>query len=109
MRNYTNPPDPCSTDANCINVGKVPLLQNIRTTLVDPDTPKSALTKKASDGSTLNLVVSHLLYTEKYELICAQFSDEFSKNGRTFYPEDDPYWTAVDLWYGVTQDMEVGF
>ena len=41
-------------------------------------------------------------------LISVQFSDEFNKDGRTFYPEDDPYFTAVDLWYGVTQDMEVG-
>lgn len=39
----------------------------------------------------------------------AQFSDEFNKDGRTFYPGDDPYFTAVDLWYGVTQDMEVGY
>jgi beta-glucanase (GH16 family) len=34
------------------------------------------------------------------------FSDEFNTPGRTFYPGDDPYWTAVDLWYGVTRDME---
>jgi beta-glucanase (GH16 family) len=51
---------------------------------------KSAYTKTSADGKTLNLV----------------FSDEFSKPGRTFYPGDDPYWTAVDLWYGVTQDLE---
>lgn len=36
-----------------------------------------------------------------------QFSDEFNTPGRTFYPGDDPYWTAMDLWYGVTRDMEV--
>lgn len=36
-----------------------------------------------------------------------QYSDEFNTDGRTFYPGDDPYWTAVDLWYGVTQDLEV--
>ena len=40
-------------------------------------------------------------------LTLSQFSDEFQKDGRTFYPGDDPYWTAVDLWYGVTQDLEV--
>lgn len=40
-------------------------------------------------------------------LILSQFSDEFQTDGRTFYPGDDPYWTAVDLWYGVTQDLEV--
>lgn len=37
-----------------------------------------------------------------------QFSDEFNTDGRTFYPGDDPYFTAVDIWYGVTQDNEVG-
>jgi len=36
-----------------------------------------------------------------------QFSDEFETDGRSFYPGDDPYFTAVDLWYGVTQDLEV--
>ena len=36
-----------------------------------------------------------------------QFSDEFEDDGRTFYDGDDPYFQAVDLWYGVTQDLEV--
>ena len=27
--------------------------------------------------------------------------------GRTFYDEDDPFFQAVDLWYGVTMDKEV--
>ena len=36
-----------------------------------------------------------------------KFSDEFNIDGRTFYPGDDPYFQAVDLWYGVTQDLEV--
>lgn len=66
------------------------MFKNIRTSLIDPHTPKSAMTKKAPDGSTLNLV----------------FSDEFNTDGRTFYPGDDPFFTAVDLWYGVTQDLE---
>ncbi len=57
---------------------------------MDPDTPKSALTKTAPDGTKLKLV----------------FSDEFNTDGRTFYPGDDPYFQAVDLWYGVTQDLE---
>lgn len=34
------------------------------------------------------------------------FSDEFSRPGRTFYEGDDPYWQAVDIWYGVTGDLE---
>lgn len=27
-------------------------------------------------------------------------------DGRTFYPGDDPFWEAVDLWYGATADLE---
>ncbi|KAF8514413.1 beta-glucan synthesis-associated protein-domain-containing protein [Gautieria morchelliformis] len=34
------------------------------------------------------------------------FSDEFNTEGRSFYPGDDPFWEAVDLWYHATQDME---
>ncbi|KAI9799234.1 MAG: hypothetical protein M1833_004112 [Piccolia ochrophora] len=80
----------CARIPNCIDVGRVDLLQNIRTSLVDPDTPSSAMKKQAADGTTLELV----------------FSDEFNTPGRTFYDDDDPYWQAVDIWYGVTQDME---
>lgn len=40
-----------------MNVGKVPLLKNIRTGLIDPDTPSSAMTKVSADGKMLNLVV----------------------------------------------------
>jgi hypothetical protein len=29
--------------------------------------------------------------------------------GRTFYDEDDPFFQAVDLWYGVTMDKEVSY
>lgn len=36
-----------------------------------------------------------------------QFSDEFNMPGRTFYEDDDPFFEAVDLWYGVTMDKEV--
>ena len=39
----------------------------------------------------------------KYQLV---FSDEFNEEGRTFWPGDDPYWTAVDIWYGATGDYE---
>lgn len=48
------------------------------------------MTKKDYDGKTLELV----------------FSDEFSTPGRTFYDGDDPYFQAMDIWYGVTQDLE---
>lgn len=58
--------------------------------LIDADTPSSAQTIKSHDGSTWELV----------------FSDEFNVEGRTFFEGDDPIWTAVDLWYGATQDLE---
>lgn len=65
-------------------------MKNIRRGPIDPDTPADLKTKTAPDGTKLNLV----------------FSDEFNTEGRTFYPGDDPYFTAVDLWYGVTRDLE---
>lgn len=34
------------------------------------------------------------------------YSDEFKTPGRTFYDGDDPYMQAVDIWYGVTMDLE---
>ncbi|KAI9681377.1 MAG: hypothetical protein M1817_002660 [Caeruleum heppii] len=80
----------CSADPDCIDVGPIPILKNTRTTLIDPDTPESAMSKKGVDGTNLKLV----------------YSDEFNTPGRTFYADDDPYWEAVDLWYGVTQDLE---
>lgn len=67
-----------------------PLLQNLRTGLIDLDTPESAYTRTALDGSEYKLV----------------FSDEFSDPNRTFYPGDDPYFFAPDIWYGATQDLE---
>lgn len=67
------------------------LLTNLRHGLIDPDTPKSAMTRTSADGSKQVLV----------------FSDEFNTDGRTFYDGDDPYFQAVDIWYGATQDLEV--
>lgn len=61
VQKYTEPPDPCKTDPDCIKGGHQPLLKNIRTGLIDPDTPKSALTKKGADGSTLKLVVCFVM------------------------------------------------
>ena len=58
--------------------------------LIDTDTPTDAKTRTGFDG-------------EEYVLV---FSDEFNTDGRTFYPGDDPYWEAVDLWYWATRDME---
>lgn len=58
--------------------------------LIDIKTPDSAKTRTGFDG-------------QAYELV---FSDEFDIDNRTFYPGDDPYWEAVDLWYGATADEE---
>lgn len=64
--------------------------------LIDKDTPKSAYHWKAP-------VPAHVAGGDDYELV---FSDEFEEEGRTFWPGDDPYWEALDFWYGVTQDFE---
>ncbi|KAL4742356.1 beta-glucan synthesis-associated protein-domain-containing protein [Aspergillus similis] len=79
-----------SGDTLCLDVGDRPLLSNIRRGLVDPDTPESAYSKMSADGKEWKLV----------------FSDEFNTPGRTFFDGDDPYYQAVDIWYGVTQDLE---
>ncbi|KAH8599352.1 glycoside hydrolase family 16 protein [Bisporella sp. PMI_857] len=79
----------CKNNPDCLKDG-VPLLKNIRTSLIDPDTPQSEYTRTSNNGDTLKLV----------------FSDEFNKDGRTFYDEDDPYFQGVDIWYGVTEDLE---
>ncbi|CAO1629954.1 unnamed protein product [Parajaminaea phylloscopi] len=70
--------------------GQVPVLQNLFK-LIDDDTPNAA-TKWTHpvDGSNYHLV----------------FSDEFEREGRTFWPGDDPFWEAVNIWYGVTGDLE---
>ena len=59
-------------------------------TPIDDDTPDEAKTRTGWDG-------------EEYVLV---FSDEFNKDGRSFYPGDDPYWEAVDLGYWATKDLE---
>ena len=59
--------------------------------LIDPDTPQESRTRTGNqDGSKYNLV----------------FSDEFNTPGRTFWEGDDPYWEAVNIWYGATFDFE---
>ncbi|KAH7392780.1 beta-glucan synthesis-associated protein-domain-containing protein [Pyrenochaeta sp. MPI-SDFR-AT-0127] len=82
---------PCTNNPMCIK-GKdnEPLLTGLRHGLIDPDTPESAMTRTSYDGTKQVLV----------------FSDEFNKDGRTFYDGDDPYFQAVDIWYGATQDLE---
>lgn len=73
-----------------VNDRAYPLMKNMRTGLIDPDTPASAQTRTSVTGETLNLV----------------FSDEFNELNRSFYPGDDPYWYGFDGWYGATQDLE---
>ncbi|KAL2352038.1 beta-glucan synthesis-associated protein SKN1 [Cryomyces antarcticus] len=86
----TNPVgDSCSSNPNCIKQG-VPLLQNVRRGLIDPDTPSNVKSRTSQKGTKQTLV----------------FSDEFNVDGRTFYDGDDPYFQGVDLWYGVTMDLE---
>ncbi|USP80931.1 glycoside hydrolase family 16 protein [Curvularia clavata] len=82
---------PCTDNPLCIQGKQTePLLQNIRTGLIDPDTPKDAMTRIGANG-------------EKQVLV---FSDEFNTDGRSFYDGDDPYFQAVDIWYGATMDLE---
>ncbi|KAF2017080.1 glycoside hydrolase family 16 protein [Aaosphaeria arxii CBS 175.79] len=82
---------PCTRNPLCIEgMQDQPNLKGLRTSLIDPDTPKEFRTRTSSDGTKQVLV----------------FSDEFNKAGRTFYDGDDPYFQAVDIWYGATQDLE---
>ena len=76
---YSYPYDGHNNDTNSggeewarVNNVKYPLLHNLRTGLIDPDTPKSAMTRKSFSGEELVLV----------------FSDEFNNPNRTFYPGD---------------------
>ncbi|KAF9256974.1 beta-glucan synthesis-associated [Marasmius fiardii PR-910] len=78
--------------ADNINVnasGQVPSFLNFNP-LIDLDTPDEAKSRTGFDG-------------QKYQLV---FSDEFNQPGRTFFPGEDPYFEAVDMWYGVTGDLE---
>ncbi|CAO1632991.1 unnamed protein product [Parajaminaea phylloscopi] len=69
--------------------GQIPAF-SMRTELIDPDTPPSALTRTSFDGEEMELV----------------FSDEFNTDGRSFYPGDDPFWEAIDLHAHGTGDYE---
>lgn len=69
--------------------GQVPQIANFPS-VIDVDTPSDVMTRTGFDGEPYNLV----------------FSDEFNKEGRTFFDGDDPYFTAVDLHYWATGDLE---
>ncbi|OWT39540.1 glucosidase [Cryptococcus neoformans] len=58
--------------------------------LIDPDTPEALYTRTGFDGNEWTLI----------------FSDEFEKDGRTFFEGDDPFWTGVDFNYWPTGDLE---
>lgn len=60
------------------STGQIPLIANFPS-LIDTDTPDDAMTRTGFDGNQWDLV----------------FSDEFNKDGRTFFDGDDPFWTAV--------------
>ncbi|KAK5132055.1 hypothetical protein LTR08_000392 [Meristemomyces frigidus] len=81
--------NPCANDPDCIG-DNVALLKNLRKNMIDPDTPSSVKTRTGANGKAQTLV----------------FSDEFNEAGRTFYSGDDPFFQAVDIWYGVTMDLE---
>lgn len=86
----TVPPHGYVTIKEYLTEYQYPQLGAIRTSLIDPDTPLSAYTKKSMNGSTWQLV----------------FSDEFNAEGRTFYEGDDQFWTAPDFHYAATRDLE---
>lgn len=69
--------------------GQVPAIDGLPM-LIDKDTPADMRSRTGYDGERYNLV----------------FSDEFNVDGRTFWPGDDPWWEAVDLWYWGTRDLE---
>ncbi|KAF8584647.1 glycoside hydrolase family 16 protein [Ramaria rubella] len=69
--------------------GQVAVLPNMPK-LIDNDTPDNVKTRTGWDG-------------KQYDLV---FSDEFETEGRSFFLGDDPFWEAVDLWYGATEDLE---
>nr|POE85373.1 beta-glucan synthesis-associated protein kre6 [Quercus suber] len=84
-------PDPDGAQSwATVNDVKYPLFSNMRSSLIDDDTPKSAMSRKGVHG-------------DHYKLV---FSDEFNAPNRTFYPGDDPYWYGFDGWYGATRDLE---
>jgi len=69
--------------------GQIPKLSAFE--LIDPDTPEDAYHWTSMETG------------EQWDLV---FSDEFNRDGRTFYPGDDPFWEAVDLHYWSTKNLE---
>jgi hypothetical protein len=72
---------PCTHNPMCIDVPKVPLLKNVRTGLIDPDTPDHAMNRKAHDGAKQNLVVCALALFEYTTLIFHSFLTSSTSTG----------------------------
>ncbi|KAJ6462076.1 beta-glucan synthesis-associated protein KRE6 [Mycena sanguinolenta] len=92
VRHFTNK-NKGSTDASTGSTLNSANLPNISSwSLIDVATPQDAHTIPSyhDPSKTMKLV----------------FSDEFETDGRSFYPGDDPYWEAVDLYYWQTGDLE---
>ena len=52
----------CKKNPNCLS-DSLPLLQNVRRGLIDPDTPQSAMWKTDAKGKKLKLVVCSAVLT----------------------------------------------
>ncbi|KAF2683979.1 glycoside hydrolase family 16 protein [Lentithecium fluviatile CBS 122367] len=87
---FSTPLDQMPEPRATVNNLAYPLLENVRTGLIDPDTLAHALAKEVEYGDAYTLV----------------FSDEFNDPNRTFYEGDDPYFFVPDIWYGATEDLE---
>jgi hypothetical protein len=68
----TPPETICSEDPLCLDVGDVPLLKNIRTSLIDPDTPESVKKIQSADGAEWELVVRDKDSTPVQFFLCLQ-------------------------------------
>lgn len=74
-------------------------------TFIDPDTPLSACQLQLCQGDYAACAPGQPIVKESLFLV---FSDEFEKPGRKFGVTDkDPKWTAEDMYYFPTQDVEV--
>lgn len=77
--------------------------------LIDPDTPDDACVIKMclGDYATCDPIAKAPQDIPKSDMILV-FSDEFQEEGRKFGVKDkDPRWTAEDIYYFPTQDIEV--
>ena len=67
--------DTCKTNPMCIDLGhKIPLLKNMRTSLIDPATPESVMERKSHKGKTQKLVVCLTVIKRVLEHILTQAS-----------------------------------